>query len=390
MKLNCKVQDLKGALSDATRAVNKRDPNPIMQNVLLTARDRKLRVTGTNGQHTIERTIDAEVSSEGQTTIVAHFLTDLIAAMDPAHPVVIDTKKHTTRIEVAQNGSTSNMSIQDPEMFPETPDPDDRTIEVEAHELRRAIDKVAFAASKEDTRPILTGVKMDINEDNLVFTAADGYRMSMYTSKRDTGESDQNAEYVMVPRALLGEARRRFRSEDQTVSMKLDEDRGHIRLSANGASVTGSLLNGTPPNYSAILPESHETSVSIQTTAMLRAASSLSTLRDTDGPTIRFFASTETDVENPDPLLMDIRTETHGRSTVGLKADVEGADNKAAFNSKYIIDMLRAMEQDSSVAVQINGSEAAVLFSELPKEKEDRTPGVFKHLIMPILAASWD
>ncbi len=386
MKLSCDTAKLKIALTNALGAVDKRSPRPITQNVKITAEGSSLKVTGSNGSLSIETTIPARVESPGETTIVAQFFSDFIGSLSE-ESIAIDTETEAKKnmALISYRRSEARISTNSADQFPIAPETQSREITISGLELRAAIDKVGFSASKDEVRLVLTAVQMVVNKENLKFTSADGYRMSIYTAPREPdpagSDNDEDENYVMIPAITLRATRKLFRDAPTEVTIGLDEDKKHISFTEGGRRITSSLMNEKPPLYESLVPESHSTSASIPVTEMLSAAITISTLRDNQQPTVKFELLTKTDDENPDSLVMFASVAERGDNFAGLNAAVEGDDNKVAFNNGYILDMLKAMKPNSALSLTMTDSQTPVMFTEKPKEGQ----GSFRHIIMPMM-----
>lgn len=390
MKLSCETAQLKSALNSLIGAVDKRTTMPVMKNFRMKAEDGRLHITAANSEYCLGTSIEASVESAGETAIIAHFFQGFIGSLSEER-VTIDAESEEARAVITYGNSEAHIAHESAEAFPIVAEADDYVVLMDGAELKSAIDKVVFSASKDNGKPILMGVQMEVMEDEVTFTSADGFRMSVYTAQREPGTSSLangkvSRDFVMIPATTLAETARLFRDTPQEVRIGLNEDRTKVAFGSDSRKVVGNLINGTPPNFASLMPTSHKTSMKIGVAEILSAASVIATLTDGESPVLRMALSNETDEENPDSLVMSTRNEEIGDNTAGLSPAVEGDENKIAFNNRYIVDMLRAMDRESTVTLEMTDHQKPALFTEEPKEGQP----AYKHLLMPMALPRWD
>ncbi len=170
------------ALSRALRLVSRVTPTrptlPILQMVLLGAESGRLRLTATDAELAMTTAVAAEVASEGRVAIPARLLGEYVAHL-PAEPVRLSFDPARTRWRAACGPFVANLATADPAEFPAFWTTDDRSaVDLEAGRLRRAVERVAFAAARDESRPVLSGVLFDFGPEGLTLAAADGFRLA--------------------------------------------------------------------------------------------------------------------------------------------------------------------------------------------------------------------
>ena len=183
MKITCKQQDLSRGLSVVSHAVSSRSTLPILANILLSTDNGRLRLYATNLEIGINCWIDAEVHEEGTTTVPAKLITDLVNSLPLASvDIVVPEDSHTMSIKSMR--SSANIKGMDPSEFPLSPNTEgsDPAVVVDAAQLKEMIAEVAFAAADDDSRPVLTGVLVQVSTGKMTFAAADAFRLAVRVS----------------------------------------------------------------------------------------------------------------------------------------------------------------------------------------------------------------
>ena len=180
MRLSCLQENLSRGLAVVGRAVATRSPLPITQNVLIESDQSRLKLAATNTEIAITTWIGCQVEEEGSITVPARLLTELVNSF-PAER--IDIESSVNPVGLALNCARSNANINgiDADEFPPIPTVDEGVAgKIEVAALNEAISLVAFAAATDDSRPVLTGIKVEIKGDQFTFAAADGFRLAVY------------------------------------------------------------------------------------------------------------------------------------------------------------------------------------------------------------------
>lgn len=384
MKLSCDKQQLKNGLASALGAIEKRSPTPIARNVKMVADQASLTLTGSSTQMTVETTIPARVEETGETTAPAHFLSDFVASL-AAESVLMDTGEKEGHLVVSYNHSSATIATESADDFPISPKVDATTFVMDPAELMSAIDKVAFSAARDNTRIVLTAAKIDIEAATVKFITADGFRMSLYTAARTPDENEEPGGHVLVPISTLKEVRRNLRAGEESVTISLDEERKHIAFATATTRIISSLVGNEPPNYEALVPERHDTVVTMPVSEMLMAARTLMSARDKDITTVRIAIDPDANGDKPANVVMHMINPEVGDNKADLTADVEGRARRIAFNNDFVVELLGSMHKDSSLSVKLTSPGAAALFTEIPREGHS----CYMHVMMPVSVPNW-
>ena len=219
MWVTCLQENFSRGLATVSRAVASRATLPVTQNVLLQADGNRLKITATNLEIAISTWIGAQIEGEGAVTIPARTLADFVNLL-PRQKVEIDLTTDPWGINLKCANFTANLNGTNPEDFPPIPTVvDGATASIPADNLRGSLERVVFAAATDDSRPVLTGVKMDIAGSEYTIAAADGFRLAVESGNL-AEESDAEIG-VIVPSRTLNEILRLLGDQTSNVEIRV-------------------------------------------------------------------------------------------------------------------------------------------------------------------------
>jgi DNA polymerase-3 subunit beta len=198
MKVSCLQENLARGLSTVARAVAPRSTLPVLGNVLVATEDGRLRLSATNLELGITCWIGGKVLEEGSTTVPARTFVDLVNTL-PNDQVDMELSVRTQSLNVRSGAFNNDIKCIDAQEFPPLPPTDlDDGLTLNVDDLREMIQQVAFAASSDDARPVLTGVLAEVVDGELTLAAADGFRLSVRTAELE--ESKVSPFKAIIPR----------------------------------------------------------------------------------------------------------------------------------------------------------------------------------------------
>ena len=370
MEVSCLQETLNKGLSVVGRAVANRTTLPITQNVLIATDQGRLRLTATNLEVAISTWIGSTVQEEGEITVPARLLTDFVGSL-PNERVDVKTTTQPHAMELSCARNQGRIIGTDAAEFPPIPTVEEGVaVKVSSRALRAAIVQVVFAAATEESRPVLTGVKMEIDEDRFTLAAADGFRLAVHHGTLQEAASE--ATEVIIPGRTMNELNRLLSDDDETVEMVISSSRGQALFRFKDVEMVSQLIQGSFPNYSQLIPERYTTRAGLQVDECLRAAKTASIFaRDSSG-IVRLHIQPGT----PGALQFVARADEVGENSAEMDADVEGDEAKIAFNAKYLTDVLGVIGTDRVALEVTTPSSPGVL---RPKDTEN-----YIHVVMPM------
>lgn len=377
MKVQVLQENLQRGLSIVGRAVATRSTLPITANVLVSTDRGRLKLAATDLDISICAWIGAKIDEEGATTVPSRLISDFVAQL-PAATVSLEVPQNgrQMRLECARNDSTIN--AMDAEDFPRIPEiRDGVTIQFDPKALRRAIERVEFAAATDDSRPVLTGVHLKTDGTRLTMAAADGFRLAV--ADITLPESPSESIEVIVPARALRELSRLVGESNEPVEMRVNPQRTQVLFAMTDVEMVAQLIQGTFPNYNQLIPAEYGTKVLVSVDEFKREAR-IAAIFARDGSGIIRLQMAPGDAGMPGQLTISARADEIGDNEGKIDAKVEGDGSKIAFNSRYLQDVLNVLT--GSVALEMTSPSSQGVFRPVD-ENGVAEPG-YVHVVMPM------
>ena len=343
MQVTCLRENLSRGLANVSRAVASRATLPVTQNVLLEGDNGQLKLTATNTEISISTWIGAQIEGEGSITVPHRMLTDFVNSL-PGQTVKIDFQNDPVGVIVTCdkfNGTINGIAAEE---FPPIPTVDsESSVTIPADTFRGALGRVVFAAATDDSRPVLTGVKIELADDSFTLAAADGFRLAVETGK--LGTSVETEVGVIVPAKTLAEVERLLGDGSSSVELSIDANGRSAKFRLDTSEVVTELVQGTFADYEKLIPTSYGTKATVDLSSMVQATRAASIFARDGSGIIRIIVSPGED-DGVGAVKVISRAEEVGSNENELDAKVEGEETKVAFNSKFLMDVLNVMNGD--------------------------------------------
>lgn len=383
MKVVCSKENLARGLSIVGRAVASRSTLPVLSNVLLATDNGRLKLAATNLEIGINCWLGATVEEEGSITIPARLLADFVNSL-PSDRIDLNLDTETQTLHLKSARFQSNIKGIDSQEFPivatATDEDKEASISLDPSALRTMIDQVVFSAATDESRPILTGVLVQFNEDNLTMAAADGFRLSV--KRANLMQKPPMTTEVVIPARALTDLARILGDQDEPVQVIITPARKQILFHMADIDLVSQLIEGQFPDYNQIIPEGHQTRSLIDTTSFLNAVKvSHLFARDSANIVKLEIAPGKDLVSGADELSggtikLTATSAELGDNEAELDAAIIGEPMEIAFNAKYLIDVLSIVDSPQVALETIAEQNPGVL-----KPVGDEA---FTHIIMPM------
>jgi DNA polymerase-3 subunit beta len=374
MKVNVNQQQLAHSVSMVSRAVSPRSTLPVLSNILVKTDNGRLRLSATNLELGITSWIGARVEGEGAITVPARTFTDLVSNL-PNDRVVLTLDNSTQTLNVRCGSSESNIKGIDAEEFPPIPEPNlDEGIPLNITNFKEMVDQVSFAASTDEARPVLTGVLLKIDGDNITMAATDGFRISI---REDVipNAVPRPVEAIIPARALIELARIIGNNEDPLI-MTFPPDRGQVIFHIDSLELVSQLIEGSFPDYRAIIPPNFKTHTLLSTAGLLKACKQAEIIAREGTNVAQLNIIPDTEESKPSTLEISAHSEQTGSSEVKVDASIDGVPLLVAFNVRFLREVLEVIKTDN-VWLETNAANTPGL---IHPQGDDH----FKHIIMPM------
>jgi DNA polymerase-3 subunit beta len=352
VRVTCKQQDLSRGLSIVGHAVSNRSTLPILANILLTADQGRLKLSATNLEIGINCWVDAEVHEEGATTVPAKTFSELVSSLTQGQvDLIVPEDSHSINVKTVKNNA--NVKGMDPSEFPLIPSAEggEAPIVLDASLLKEMISQVAFAAADDDSRPVLTGVLVEVNDETVSFAAADSFRLAMRVAPLP-GHIGSHGN-ILIPARTLSELARILPSEG-VVQMVVTPNRSQVLFHTEHIDLVSRLIEGTFPNIRAAIPKQHTVRAVVETKEFAAAVKMVTPFaRDSSNITrVKINGGSSEGIE-AGTLTLESNAEDLGDNTATINAAVDGPDVQIIFNVKYLAEVLAIMDTPE-VSLELN------------------------------------
>ncbi|MBA3679314.1 DNA polymerase III subunit beta [Candidatus Saccharibacteria bacterium] len=363
MKLSVLQENLDKALTAVSRLVQTTNSLPILGNILLQTKDGQLELQATNLEIAIAYKIGAKIETKGSISVPARLFTELVHSL-PNDKIQLSSIKDNLEIHTDQLNSVINgINAAD---FPTIPTLNTKKqFTISTKSLVEALEFVLSSVSLDESRPILTGVYCKSESGVCTFAATDSYRLSQYKIK--TPKIDDLE--IIIPYKTIQEVIRIIKTDNLseiTVSITDSE----IVFSSENITLTSQLIEGSYPDYTKIIPESHTTIIGIEKNDLVNSLKIASLFSRENANTISL------DIVKNSLSITSEGTQI-GKNISKITAKVTGDDQQINLNARYIIDALTNIN-DSVVSIAVQGKLDPCVISS-SKQSADNF-----HIIMPL------
>ncbi len=360
MKLQVTQENFTKALSNVAKvAIASRNPLPILNNVLLRTVDNRLTISATNLEIAITERIGSKVQTDGAITVPARLIQEYVASL-PSGVLDIELEDRKLHISTDQYRSTINGVAADD--FPEVPEVGEGIkFSVPIKEFKKALQQVVFAASSDETRPVLTGVYLHTHEGNLYVVATDSYRLA----EKKLIKTSQDIS-LLIPATALNDLLRILPETVEKVDVFADSQQALFK--AGDIELITRLIDATYPDYRKLIPNKFSSTANLQRDEFVNITkvSSLFARESAGSITIK--------LEKNKVSINSVASQL-GENTSSAKAKVTG-DGEVTLNSRYLLDALNAFNEENT-NISFNGKlEPCVITSDNVKD--------YTHVIMPL------
>jgi len=264
MKIKTTRQALLDALLVVSRAVSARAALQALSGILITT-DGEARLRATDMELGLEVGLDAEIEGPGSVVLPGRRLVEVVRSL-PDGPVTMALREAERDIELSAGSSRFHLRTLPADDFPRFPETEGEAVTLPAAPLRETVNRVARAASRDEARPVLTGVLVTVEGEEMTMVATDSYRLAVKTTKLDSSVSER-LEANVPARALRELSRLIETSGEEELSVWLTRNQAIFRIGS--VSLSSRLIDGQFPNHSQLLPESYEHEVKLPRTELL-------------------------------------------------------------------------------------------------------------------------
>jgi DNA polymerase III subunit beta len=377
MKVTVLQENLARGLNIVSRAVSPRSTLPVLGNILVATDEGRLRLSATNLELGITCWIGAKVEEDGSTTVPARTFSDLVGTLSD-NQVEMSLTVRTQTLNLRCGASNTDLKCIDAQEFPPMPVADfSEGLDINVSDLKEMIHQVAFAASTDDARPILTGVLTSVDNNQIIMAAADGFRLSV--RKTQLSSSISRPIGAIIPARALSELARIAGDGNQVVTMVIPPNRGQVIFRMNEIELVSQLIEGSFPDYEQIIPKRCETRAVLSTQSFLKACKQAEIFAREGSHIARVNISPGGELQ-PGTVEISGQSEETGYNQNVVDATIEGPPLLIAFNVRFLREVLDVI-QTPNVALETSVDTSPGVIRPIGgQDGQDE----FLHVIMPM------
>ncbi|RJQ45723.1 MAG: DNA polymerase III subunit beta [Gaiellales bacterium] len=369
MRISCPKDILFEKLQIVLKTVATKSTMPILAGIhIRTTGPGEIELSSTDMEMSLRITAGATVEEEGAVVAPGKLLTDVVRSL-PAGEISIASEDENQMVDIVSGQASFKLNCLPAQDFPRLPEmQDEASFEIEAGPLLKVVNTVARAASRDETRPVLTGILVKFSKDRLKMVATDSYRLSVMESAAGSSLADKKE--VIVPRHALEELPRLFdQKDDGKITIAIAESQ--IMFRDEGTLLTSRLIEGQFPNYQQLLPDEFKSEVKIDKEELLEVVGRIGLMAQKNAPLKLSF--------DDGRLTVSAQTPQVGEAMESLAVPYSDEAMEIGFNPEFLRSGIESVDGDD-VVVRI----ISALRPGLIKGEDDD----FLYLIMPVRLTS--
>ena len=364
MIFTCEKQEILEGISIVQKAITGKSTMPILEGIYIKTNEdnSSLTLIGSDMDVSIQTTVNASIVESGSIVIDAKIFGEIIRKL-PNSTIKIETLENQI-IHITCEKSVFDVVYMNTNEFPELPEiNEDLKISVNQNILKNMIKGTSFAIAQDETRPILQGILFEVKNKNLNLVALDGYRLAV---KSEYLDSDIEIE-VVIPGKTLNEVSKILEDVDDIVDITFTNN--HILFNLEKTKIISRLLEGKFINYNSLLPQEHKLFVTVNRQELQNSIERAS-LMAKEGNTNLI----KLDIQQ-DNLIISSNSQL-GKVREEISMKLQGDEIQIAFNSRYLLDVLKNMEEEEVVLKMTSSISPCVI-----EEKNNENA---KYLVLPV------
>jgi DNA polymerase-3 subunit beta len=371
MKFRIERDALSDAVAWSARSLPARPAAPVLAGLLLTLAGDDLSISGFDYEVSTQAELPVTGGADGRALVSGRLLADITKAL-PAHPV--DVSSDGTRVTITCGSAKFTLPTMPDEDYPRLPDMPSVAGTVSSGLFARAVSQVAVAAGKDDTLPMLTGVRMEIEGDRVTLAATDRYRLAVRELTWNPTNAATADVQVLVPARTLADAARSL-TGDAELSIALSTSgagEGIIGFAGPHRRTTTRLLDAQFPPYRTLLPTESAVTAEVSVAALTESVKRVALVAERGNPVRLDFGD--------GGLTLTAGGDDEGRAEENLEVDYEGEPLTTAFNPTFLLEGLNAIEDPVARMLFTTATKPAVI---RPAGNGDKASD-YTYLIMPV------
>ncbi|MPV85297.1 DNA polymerase III subunit beta [Ostreibacterium oceani] len=363
MRFSSKKSELFALLSRVNNIVEKKSPQKIRTNVLIRAVDDRIELVGFDNEMTIAGSVAATVEENGETTVTAQKLFDIVRSLSSETDVVFH---QTDNVLYVQAGSSKFQLVTLP--VEDYPLPEryefEQQFELPAVQLVDLLSRVKFSMATNDVRHYLNGLLLHFTPSAIIAVSTDGHRLSIAEIENNSDITDRK---VIIPKKAIGEIINWLSGESDSLKIELSDT--HIQFCYQQVEMTSALINAEYPAYESVIPSLSENPAIIPKATLKTALQRAKILSNEYGSGVSLSFS-------PWTLHLSAKNMDNEMAEDKIDMNYDGENMRIAFNINYLVDILDALSHDN-VTMSVTDSQSSSLIYDTENDNA-------RYVLMPM------
>jgi DNA polymerase-3 subunit beta len=371
MKFRVERDALADAVAWTAKSLPSRPSVPVLAGVMLRVADGRLEVSGFDYEVSSQVNVEVQADADGAALVSGRLLAEITKAL-PAKPV--DLAAVGAHLELVCGSARFTLPTMPVEDYPTLPEMPATAGTVDAAEFAAAVSQVAVAAGRDDTLPMLTGVRMELEGSALTLLATDRYRLAV--REMQWRPDEERNTHALVPAKTLNDTAKTLGPIGGDVTIALSRGtagEGMIGFAAGTRRTTSRLLDGELPNVRSLFPDSHAAQAQVSVAALKEVVRRVALVAERATPVRLTFSE--------DGVVVEAGGTEEARASEALDATFTGDAITIAFNPQYLLDGIDALNAPNAVFSFVDPIKPAVIS---PGAEDGAIVPGYRYLIMPI------
>ena len=342
---------------------------PIIENLLLELNNNKLCITATDLETTIINNTSVESESNEAIAVNAKLLLETLKAF-PEQPLTFKTNTEKNILEITSDQGNYTLAYINSEEFPQVPQLEDaQSTIVSSKVLKKGISNTLFATGHDELRPVLSGIYIEINNNNILFVGTDAHKLVKYENEINTSNSSN----FIIPKKPLQLLKNILHEIDEQVQISYNLT--NIIFTFNNMEIYCRLIDGSYPNYEAVIPKENPNEMQIDRILFLNSLKRISIFSNQSTRQVRI------QINGKEIKLSGEDIDFSNKALEQIKCEYDGNDVEIGFNSKFLIETLNTLESEKINMKFSSPSKAAIIE---PHDSLDKGESILM-LVMPVM-----
>lgn len=363
MKFTVLQQDLLPPLQAVARSVGVRSTLPVLDNILLCAEDKRLKIVATNLEIGVIKYLNVEVEEQGEITVPAKTLVEIVSGLGQSK---VSVQSEGEVLSVQSDKFKANINGISASEFPAIPLMSDKGVSF-PKEAFLTSSQILFASAVDEGRPVLTGILTEVSEGKLNFVATDGFRLA----HRELKLPDTNVQFrSLIPKKTFEEVLRIISEEEvDQINIATSGSQNQVVFSLGNTLVSSRLIEGQFPAWGKIIPQKIVTRALVQKNELLKAIKLAAVFAKSEANIVALTAKKGV-------LTLESQAKEIGSQENEIEGEVEGEEFKIAFNTKFILDAVSNCPS-LQIMIELSGPLSAALIKPMGVEG-------LEYIVMPV------